>query len=457
MLISAANRVASDLFAEAGRDPSKVNSSFYTDRVVPQSETIQPDDLVVIFESFDNLNFCYAKPGEIFSNRNGHFHHSDFIGKPYGCKVRSRDNRGYGYMYLLKPTPELWARSLNHRTQIVHELDASMIVYYLNLRPNMVVCESGTGSGALSHCILRTIAPHGRLHTFEFNEVRAEAARKEFEKNRVDHLVTVHHKDVCGKKEDSLGGFDQPQASVDAITLDLPEPWRAVPRAAYCLKSNARIASYSPCVEQSQRTILALQQAGFHSIQTMEFRLREHCKFTNKPYTWMLFISNSAAPHVDVDEVDYEFAPKDKRPRLVGNPYVGDGSQNVSGGEDTGAEADNEKSEYETEDQASLAGVISHEEVDGDDANETKMGTATQTITDGGTSILPPSAAVGTNNVGGSAGTPKRKKMLVARPFGMMKGHTAFLTFASAGNKKQHEVTISHSLRNEDLEGNFHG
>jgi len=145
----------------------------------------------------------------------------------------------------------------------------------------MVVCESGTGSGALSHCILRTIAPHGRLHTFEFNQVRAEAARKEFEKNRVDHLVTVHHKDVCGKKEDSMGGFDQPQASVDAITLDLPEPWHAVPHAAYCLKPNARIASYSPCVEQSQRTILAMQQAGFHSIKTMEFRLREHCKYWN--------------------------------------------------------------------------------------------------------------------------------------------------------------------------------
>jgi hypothetical protein len=157
----------------------------------------------------------------------------------------------------------------------------------------------------------------------------------------------------------------------------------------------------------------------------------------------MLFISNPATPYIDVDEVEYEFAPKDKRPRLVGNPYVGDGSQNLSGGEDTGAEADNEKSEYETEDQASLTGVISHEEVDGDDANETKMGTATQTITDGGTSILPPSAALGTtSNGGGSAGTPKRKKMLVARPFGTMKGHTAFLTFASAGNKKQPKVAI---------------
>ena len=72
---------------------------------------------------------------------------------------RSRNNDGLGFLYLLRPTPELWARSLPHRTQIVHELDASLIVHFLNLCPNMVVCESGTGSGAMSHAILRSIAP----------------------------------------------------------------------------------------------------------------------------------------------------------------------------------------------------------------------------------------------------------------------------------------------------------
>lgn len=51
------------------------DSSQYPERVIPQSEKIEDDSLVVIFESFDNLNFCYAKRGEIFNNRNGHFHH----------------------------------------------------------------------------------------------------------------------------------------------------------------------------------------------------------------------------------------------------------------------------------------------------------------------------------------------------------------------------------------------
>lgn len=169
---------------------------------------------------------------------------------------------------------ELWSRSLNHRTQIIHFLDASMIVYYLNIRPNMVVCESGTGSGALSHCIMRSIAPKGMLHTYEFNKQRAETARVEFASNGVSHLSTVYHRDVCGKH--GPGGFGLPQASVDAVILDLPEPWLVVPNAAHCLKPNSRIVSYSPCVEQAQRTIVAMKKSCFHSIQTKEFRLKEH-------------------------------------------------------------------------------------------------------------------------------------------------------------------------------------
>ena len=76
-----------------------LDATLYPDRLTPQSETIQPGQLVVIFESFDNLNFVYATPQAIFSNRNGSFHHNDFLGKPFGCKIRSNTNRGFGFCY----------------------------------------------------------------------------------------------------------------------------------------------------------------------------------------------------------------------------------------------------------------------------------------------------------------------------------------------------------------------
>jgi len=185
-----------------------------------------------------------------------------------------------GTVYLLRPTSELWSASLPHRTQIVHQLDQAYVIMQLNLRPGCVMLESGTGSGAMSTAIARSIAPHGHLHTYEFNAARVEAARVEFGKNKLNHLVTVHHKDVCGKgvddgTGDNSGGFDVDNESADAVFLDLPEPWLAVVAAANALKKDGRLCSYSPCIEQSQKCTAALMENGFHSVKTVEVRLKE--------------------------------------------------------------------------------------------------------------------------------------------------------------------------------------
>jgi tRNA (adenine57-N1/adenine58-N1)-methyltransferase len=417
MLIEAANEAATDLLLGPTKnpDPTLVDASLYTERSRPYQATIKAGDLVVIMESFDKLTFAYAEDGGVYCNRNGHFRHADFIGKPYGCKIRSHNNRGYGFCYLLKPTPELWARSLNHRTQIVHELDQSQIIFQLFIQPNMTVVESGTGSGAMSHSIMRTIAPHGLLHTYEFNAHRAETARQEFKNNGVSHLVETHHKDVCGGAKEQ-GGFDLPGQSVDAIFLDLPEPWLAVPHAAFILKANGRIASYSPCVEQTQRTVASLEKAGFHSIKTMEYRLQEHY----------------------VDDVEYEGPPKEKRPRpephnpqtyLTPGANASHGTNGNKTGEDeedidTGAEADNEKSEMSEAEAATVDTSVATAQAG---AAVTAPATATAVP------VLPTTTTTASTGGNTNGNSTKRKKMLVARPFTVMRGHTAFLTFATAG------------------------
>jgi tRNA (adenine57-N1/adenine58-N1)-methyltransferase catalytic subunit len=113
----------------------------------------------------------------------------------------------------------------------------------------------------------------------------------------------VNHQDVCRKNNNNAtcgGGFgllqqqQGGQRGHDAVMLDLQEPWLAVPHEAFVLKRGGRIASYSPCMEQAQRCIAALNQKGLHSIRTLEFRLREHY----------------------VDEVDLWPPPKEKRPGL---------------------------------------------------------------------------------------------------------------------------------------------
>ena len=417
--------------AEEDRPLRLADSRLYPERCLPPSQIIVPNSLVVIFESFDSLSFAYATPGQAFSNRNGHFAHDDFIGKPYGCKIRSRSSGGLGFVYLLRPTPELWTRSLPHRTQIIHELDAAVIVCQLNLRPNCVVCESGTGSGSMSHSILRTIAPRGKLHTYEFNKGRVLQARDDFRKNGVGHLVDVHWRDVCGKEDaivgassgagtgandaaagaDGLasdpehqariekGGFGLGPAKANAIFLDLPEPWLAVPHAAHTIVPGGRLGSYSPCIEQSQRLIAAIKEHGFHSVRTIEVRLKEYhvdeIDLEPPPFGRLPRDPPSQAPIPSSKAAKSSEGglPPLKKPRRVPSTVSGNSAANFSG-EDTGAEADTERSEAQ-EHGAGLASVVKN------------------------------TAAIGA----------RKRKLLVARPFATMRGHTAFLTFATAGNR----------------------
>lgn len=370
--ISAGNRVAAECLLQMSGVPHKdrawlLDTSEYTTRLTVCKEAIQEGDLVVIQENFNSLDFVYCKSGEIYRNRNGSFPHDDIIGKPYGTKLRSQDFGGYAFCYLLKPTPELWTQSLNHRTQVVHELDQSQIIWQLALRPGSLVVESGTGSGALSHSILRAIAPIGHLHTYEFNRHRCDEARKEFELHGLSHLVSVHHKDTCRKDGHAPPGFFQDAGTVDAVVLDLPEPWLAVPHAAHVLKPNARIASYSPCVEQTQRAVVAMENAGFHSIRTIEYRLREYY----------------------VAEFEQQQPPSQPRPtKPAHDPSVYKEQPSPS------SEQYQDKIEHSNVGSKRKAEEDKIEERTEEEVNRT---------------------------------------MLVARPFTTIKGHTAFLTFATAG------------------------
>jgi hypothetical protein len=80
-------------------------------------------------------------PGLQLNSQFGVFRHSDFIGVPYGTKVASRNGRGF--VYMLRPTPELWTLALPHRTQILYIADIAFITAWLSIRPGSVVIEAG--------------------------------------------------------------------------------------------------------------------------------------------------------------------------------------------------------------------------------------------------------------------------------------------------------------------------
>lgn len=227
---------------------------------------IDENDTVILYLGFENMHAVKVVKGQTFQTKFGALRLSNLVGKPYGSKVECPK----GYLYVLYPTPELWTQNLPHRTQILYSTDISLVTLQLDLKPGSIVVESGTGSGSLSHAIIRTIAPEGHLYTFEFHEQRAEKAKEEFIEHGVADNVTVTHKDVC---QDGFG-LDH---VADSVFLDLPRPWEALQSAKQALKKEGgRLCSFSPCIEQVQKTCELLQELGFEDITTMECLLKNY-------------------------------------------------------------------------------------------------------------------------------------------------------------------------------------
>mmetsp|Transcript_21524 Transcript_21524/g.27862 ORF Transcript_21524/g.27862 Transcript_21524/m.27862 type:complete len:360 (-) Transcript_21524:1037-2116(-) len=225
---------------------------------------LQYGDLVMIYLNPNDIRHVYLEPGGIIENKYGKFEHSDIVGKVAGREIR----QGKGWISVLAPSAELWSASLRHRTQIVQPQDCAIITFELGLKCGDIVIEAGTGSGAMTSAIARAVAPHGIVHSFEFNKSRVDTAIDEFEANSLHNIVRVEHRDVC------QDGFPS-NLKCDALFLDVPEPWHALPHAVKVLKPGGSFASYSPCLEQVQRVCAALSQLGAIDIRTVEARQRD--------------------------------------------------------------------------------------------------------------------------------------------------------------------------------------
>eukprot|EP00347_Sterkiella_histriomuscorum_P016963 403351184 len=241
---------------------------------------IKEGDTVIIWESADSIKQIQMKRGSTFQNKHGAFPHGDIIDKvEYGTKVFSKSMMGW--MHILRPNSHIYTTSLAQRTQILYTPDISQVLFKLELQPGYRVAESGTGSGSLSVSILKTIVPTGHLFTYEFNQVRAEKAKEDFQRlGFYPNNVHVTHRDVLNNG--FLLNDDQTQevlvapGSIDAIFLDLPSPERAVPHAYQVLRKGGKLCNFSPCIEQVQKAVTEMARQGFYEIRTYETLTREY-------------------------------------------------------------------------------------------------------------------------------------------------------------------------------------
>ena len=168
--------------------------------------------------------------------------------------------------YLLKPTTSDLAMKVRRTTTIIYPKDAGWLALALDLKPGMKVIEIGTGSGAFTILLAQLVGKEGKVYTFD--------RRKDFLENALKNIKRAGLLDrvVASQLE---AGEDFPVKNVDAVFLDLPEPWIAVKPAWEALLPGRPLASILPTCQQLQQMVKSLKENKFGVIKVIELLERK--------------------------------------------------------------------------------------------------------------------------------------------------------------------------------------
>lgn len=200
-------------------------------------------------------------------NLNEDFHTQfGFIGKDKLAKAKGGDilktNTGKE-LFVSEPSFVDSYGRIKRAPQIIPRKDVAAIVAETGIGKGSIVVDAGTGSGALA-LFLGNIAK--RVVTYEI--------REDFAKVAAENIKLLDMKNITLKNKSIYEGIDE--KDVDVVTLDLPEPWKAVEPAASALKIGGFIVSYSPTTPQVSDFIsAAAKNKSLLLIRTIEIIERE--------------------------------------------------------------------------------------------------------------------------------------------------------------------------------------
>jgi tRNA (adenine57-N1/adenine58-N1)-methyltransferase len=223
---------------------------------------ILDNDYILLSLSARKTYLIKVEGGKSFHTHKGFIKFDDLIGKRYGSKIQS--SLGFEFT-ALKPLLYDYVMKSTRQTQITYPKDIALIVMFSGIGPGSRVVESGTGTGALTTALAHYVQPIGRIYSYEIREEFQKTAEKNLRRAGLIDYVDLKNKDVTTEIDEK---------DIDSVILDLAVPWMVVPHAQTALKPCATIVSFSPTIDQVVKTVEALKEEGFVSIETIECLMR---------------------------------------------------------------------------------------------------------------------------------------------------------------------------------------
>lgn len=219
-------------------------------------------DLIQLVSPTNKTFIFQLIPGGQLQTHRGILSHDDLIGKRWGCQVTTH----LGSIYtLLQPGLGDILRETRRNTQIMYPKDIGFTLLTMGIGPGTQVIEAGTGSGAFTTALAWSVGSDGQVYSYEIRPDMLNLARKNLQKVGLDQRVLL-------KLQDIELGFDE--ENVDAVFLDLPNPYDFLEQVKRALKPGGYFGSILPTSNQVIRLLTALGRGGFAFIDVCEIMLR---------------------------------------------------------------------------------------------------------------------------------------------------------------------------------------
>ncbi|MBW2989115.1 methyltransferase domain-containing protein [Candidatus Woesearchaeota archaeon] len=154
-------------------------------------------------------------------------------------------------------------KKIKRAPQIITRKDVGMIIAETGINKESKAVDAGAGSGALA-CFLANIC----------KEVTTYDVRKDFIKIVEGNKEFLNLGNLKIKNKDIYKGISE--RDVDLVTLDVPEPWKAIGAVKKALKAGGFLVSYSPTIPQVMDFIGKVNgDKGIMHLKTIEVIQRE--------------------------------------------------------------------------------------------------------------------------------------------------------------------------------------
>ena len=222
----------------------------------------QPGELALLV-GLRHKHFIFPLiPGGSFHTHRGILYHDELIGKPWGSQVFSHQGSPF---FLLQPSLADLLQDLKRSTQIMYPKDIGFILTSMSVGPGQTVLEAGTGSGSMTVALAYAGGPQGHVVSYERRPEFQALARKNLERLGLDGRVNFKLGDIA----DGLA-----ETNVDALFLDLPNPWDYILQVRGALKPGGFFCNLVPTFNQVEKLLYALRREHFAFIEVCELLMR---------------------------------------------------------------------------------------------------------------------------------------------------------------------------------------